>query len=69
MDDPDRAAPPDARRGLVETTHRQCPACKSKLVAPIGPITAAFGEIRSSYECEACGHRFVYVRTSPRDTG
>jgi C4-type Zn-finger protein len=67
MDDPDDAAPPDAQRRLVETTERQCPACKSRLVAPIGQITAVFGVIKSQHQCEACEHRFVFVRTSLLD--
>jgi hypothetical protein len=62
MDDPDRAALPDAQRGVIEMTERRSPACKSEQVAPIGQVTGVFGVIKSTYESEACEHRFVFVR-------
>jgi transposase-like protein len=64
MDAPDRAASRDAQRPRVETTERRCPSCRSEQVAPIGQTTAAFGVIKSSYQCEACELRFMYVRTA-----
>jgi hypothetical protein len=66
MDAPDRAVPPDTGP-LVETTERRCPSCRSELVAPIGRLTAVFGIIKSTYECEACARRFIFVRPSPLD--
>jgi hypothetical protein len=62
MDVPDRAAPRDAQRGGVETTERRCSACNSEQVSPIGQIIVVFGVIKSSYECETCEQRFVFIR-------
>jgi uncharacterized Zn finger protein len=47
---------------LPETRERQCPACESEAIMPLGHIVAADGLIRVLHRCEACGIVFWFVR-------
>jgi hypothetical protein len=52
---------PASPSGLPETRERMCPACHTRAVVGVGPVTASETGIRCAYRCPTCATEFVLV--------